>query len=466
MANIQPRYDKNGKLISFSIRVFRGRDSEGKQLKPWTATYEVSPNQKEDAARKKAEAFAATFEEKCKSGLTSDNRQKFSDYADYVINLKENNKTDPAKHSTIVWYREQAKRIYPEIGHIKLKDLRADTLNKLYLKLSKTNVKATKAKAMVDLASILKSEKITRRDIAEKTGLSENTVRICVQGKNCSVETAKKISEILNLKFEKSFFVLNEGKQLSARTISGYHRFISTVLSQAVKESLIPFNVAERAEIPKNKKNKVKGLQTSELSDVLLALQKEDLKWRVIVHLLMITGARRGEVLGIRWPDIDEKTNSIHICNNVLYTPDRGTYQDTVKTEESDRWIAVPSETMKLLKQWKKHQAEEITEKGYYFHNPDQLLFTQENGSPMCPDSVTTYLRRFSERNNLPHINPHKFRHTMASMLLYQRVDPVSVAHRLGHSQVSTTTDIYADVIKEAEERNAEILGEIYLKKA
>ncbi len=463
MANIQPRYDKTGKLISFSIRVHRGRDASGKQLKPWTTTYEVSPNQKEDAARKKAEAYAATFEEKCKSGLTSDNRQKFSVYADYVIAMKEHN---GAKHSTIVWYREQKERVDPEIGHIKLKDLRADNLNSLYLKLSETSIKATKARSIIDLSAILKANKMTRKDIAKQTGLSENTVRICVQGKNCSLETAKKVSDALNLKYEKSFLVLNENKQLSSRTISGYHRFVSAVLSQAVKEGLIPFNVAERAEIPKIKKRKISSFQTNELADILQALEKEPLKWRVIIHLLMITGARRGEVLGIRWPDIDKEKRQIHICNNVLYSPDVGIYQTAPKTEESDRWIAVPMETIKILDEWKDYQSAQAEEKVNYFSNPDNLLFTQDNGSPMCPDSVTTYLRRFSEKYNLTHVNPHRFRHTMASMLIYQRVDPVSVSHRLGHAQVSTTTDIYADVIAEAEEKNAEILAGIFLKKA
>ena len=85
MANIQERRDKNGKLISFSIRVHRGRDQNGKQLKPYTATFEVKPTWTEKSARKKAEAFAATFEKECKQGITSDNRQKFADYCDYVI---------------------------------------------------------------------------------------------------------------------------------------------------------------------------------------------------------------------------------------------------------------------------------------------------------------------------------------------------------------------------------------------
>ena len=84
MANIQERRDKTGKLISYSIRIFRGRGADGKQLKPWTATFDVAPTWTEKSARKKAEAFAATFEKECKDGTTSDSRQKFSEYCNYV----------------------------------------------------------------------------------------------------------------------------------------------------------------------------------------------------------------------------------------------------------------------------------------------------------------------------------------------------------------------------------------------
>lgn len=84
----------------------------------------------------------------------------------------------------------------------------------------------------------------------------------------------------------------------------------------------------------------------------------------------------------------------------------------------------------------------------------------------MHPDSVTRWLSRFSVRHGLPHINPHAFRHTMASMLYFNGVDSVSISKRLGHAQVSTTTDIYAHVIEEADKKNADILADIFLKKA
>ncbi len=118
---------------------------------------------------------------------------------------------------------------------------------------------------------------------------------------------------------------------------------------------------------------------------------------------------------------------------------------------------------MKLLRDWKAFQKKDTETKGGFYRNASGLLFTQENGLPMCPESVTTWLNRFAKRHGLHHINPHKFRHTMASMLIYQRVDPVSVSKRLGHAQVSTTTDIYAHVIAEADRQNADLLAGILL---
>ena len=88
MANLQERRDKSGKLISYSIRVHRGRGADGKQLKPWTAT----------------------FEKECWEGVTSDSRLRFEEYCNYVIGLKEQR---GIKHSTIVRYRELTERLYP-----------------------------------------------------------------------------------------------------------------------------------------------------------------------------------------------------------------------------------------------------------------------------------------------------------------------------------------------------------------
>lgn len=395
MASLQERRDKDGKLVSYSIRVHRGRGADGRQLKPWTATFKVQPTWSEKTARKKAEAFAATFEKECREGVTTDSRQKFAAYCEYVIQLKEQR---GAKHSTIVRYKELTTRIYPAIGHIKLRDLRADQLNDLYTLLA-------------------------------QDGQNKRT-----------------------------------GGKLSAKTILEHHRLISTVLEQAVKEGLVPFNVAARATLPKVARKEVNYFQPEQVEAIRDALEREPIKWKTLIHLFLITGARRGEILGLKWNRVDFEGNKIHICNSILYSPDVGIYESTPKTATSDRFVSIPAETMQLLKQYRVWQMQERLRLGEYYQDQG-LLFAQDNGKAMHPDSVTGWLKKFSKRHGLPHINPHAFRHTMASMLYFNGVDSVSISKRLGHAQVSTTANIYAHVMEEADQKNADILADVFLKK-
>lgn len=135
------------------------------------------------------------------------------------------------------------------------------------------------------------------------------------------------------------------------------------------------------------------------------------------------------------------------------------------KTAKSIRYISLPKETMSLLREYRFSQLEQRFAMGDRWHNRD-FVFTQENGEPMHPDSVTDWLNKFSKRHDLPHINAHAFRHTMASILYFNGVDSISISKRLGHAQPSTTTNIYAHIIEEADKKNADIIADVFLKKA
>ena len=464
MANLTPRYNKDGRLISYSIRVHRGRGADGKQLKPWTATFDVAPTWSAKTARKKAEAFAATFEKQCREGLTSDGRKKFAEYCDYVLALKEQR---GAKHSTIVRYRELTERIFPAIGHIKLNELRADHLNSLYTELGKPGSAKCRAwaRSKIDLAAVLKERGISRVKLSETTGLPLNKVYTAVRGERLNAEAAEAICNKLNLKLSETFTVMRDNRALSPKTVLEHHRLISTVLEQALKEGLVAVNVAKRATLPKVEQREVNYFQPDQLAAIREALEREPLKWKTLVHLLLITGARRGEVLGLKWRNVDFENNRVYICNSVLYSADIGVYESTPKTERSKRYIYLPRETMELLREYKAWQdGERLRLEGYYLDRG--FVFAQDNGAPMHPDSVTDYLKKLSRRYGLPHLNPHAFRHTMASMLYYNGVDSVSISKRLGHAQVSTTANIYAHVIESADKKNAEILSDVFLKKA
>lgn len=464
MANIQERRNKEGKLVSFSIRVHRGRGADGKQLKPYTTTFEVKPTWTEASARKKAAAFAATFEKSCREGTATDTRLKFSEYCDYVIGLKESR---GLKHSTIVRYKELTTRIYPAIGHIKLRDLRADHLNDFYTALGKpgTKMTAVKATAKMDLVALCKEKGLRFMDVSEKCGLTVRVISPAIKGQPVNTRTAGAVAEALGLKLEKAFDIEKSIESLSVKTILEHHRLISTVLAQAEKEGLVPFNVAGRAILPKVEKKEVNYFQPEQVAAIRDALELEPIKWRTITHLLLITGARRGEVMGLKWDKVDFDSNRIHICNSVLYAHDIGIYESTPKTATSTRYVTLPPETMQLLRQYRAWQREERFRLGEYYQDQG-FLFAQDHGGPMNPDTVTDWLAKFSKRHGLPHINPHAFRHTMASMLYFNGVDSVSISKRLGHAQVSTTANIYAHVMAEADQRNADILSEIFLKKA
>ncbi len=193
-----------------------------------------------------------------------------------------------------------------------------------------------------------------------------------------------------------------------------------------------------------------------------MGLNEQD---KSVPHLLLISGARRGEVLGLKWPAVDFANNRIHICNSILYSADIGIYEDTPKTQTSIRWVTLPAETMALLQEWKKNQERE-KDNLHDDYLDRGFLFVQDDGSPMHPDSLTTWLDRFAKRHGLRHINPHAFRHSMASLLYFNGVDSVSISKRLGHAQVSTTADIYAHIIEAADQRSADILENIFSKMA
>lgn len=99
-----------------------------------------------------------------------------------------------------------------------------------------------------------------------------------------------------------------KGKPISveaAKTIVEHHRLISTVLDQASKESLVPFNVASNAILPKVQKKEVNYFQPEQVAAIREALDLEPVKWKTLVHMLLITGAQHGEVLGLKWDKVD-----------------------------------------------------------------------------------------------------------------------------------------------------------------
>ena len=133
MANITPRRDKAGKIISYQIRVFRGRDAFGKRLKDYMMTWKPDPGMTNRQIEKELTRQATLFEENCKLGNVSVDRNTFQEYAEYALGVKING---GMKAKTVSSYRDLLTRINAEIGPLKLQDIRPDHLNRYYAKLA------------------------------------------------------------------------------------------------------------------------------------------------------------------------------------------------------------------------------------------------------------------------------------------------------------------------------------------
>lgn len=466
MANIRPRKNKDGVITSYQIRVFKGKDINGKQLEPYTASFKPDANRTEKQNAKALNEFAVEFEQKCKTGLVADDRQTFAQYAEYVINLKERS---GVKHNTIVSYKSFLPRINAVIGHLKVNEIRPQHLNSLYEQLSRAGGRnrAERSTAKIDLKALIKKKKTHIKDVAIKAGIANTTVSAVCNGGTILKCKAELLANALDEPYKDLFNTFKDNTPLSNKTVLEHHRFISTVLAQADKELIILYNPAQKATPPKAKQKPANYFQIEDIERIRDSLELEPLKWKVLVHLLLISGARRGEIAGLKWEVVDFKNNCIHICNNLLYTPDVGIYEDSTKTEHSDRFVDLPIETMDLLREYRKWYLSEMRKYGDLWNNTNYLFFQEKVGNvgkPLHPDTINGYLDNFSKRYNLPHINPHAFRHTMASVLYFNHVDSISISHRLGHSKVSTTTDIYSHIMQEADRHSADCIADAILR--
>lgn len=421
MANIRPRKNKNGVITSYTIRVYHGYDGTGKRLKPYTMSYKPAPGMTAKQIEKELNRQAVQFEEKCKQGYALDNRQTFAEYAEYVVSLKER---AGVKHSVICWYKAQLERVNAGIGHLKLCEIRPQHLNALYEQLSVKGIRGNGSKAYckTNLSQLIKNSHRKKAEFAKAAGIGEGTLASCCRGNAVSLDTAEKIAKELNCKVKSLFDVMENTAALSQSTISGYHRCISAILGQAEKEMLIPFNPAAKATPPKKEKPQPNYFQPADIDNIRNALENEPIKWKTIIHLLLITGARRGEIAGLKWSAVDWDNNRIHININLLNKTDIGIYEDTPKTEQSDRYITLPEETMNLLREYREYWLDYRQKCGSAWNsfvqisdkngNPQSVraeyLFIQEQGNkigyPIRPDSITRWCSEFSKRNGLPHI--------------------------------------------------------------
>ncbi|MBR5091473.1 MAG: site-specific integrase [Ruminiclostridium sp.] len=250
------------------------------------------------------------------------------------------------------------------------------------------------------------------------------------------------------------------GKPLSRKTAVHHLSFISDVFGYAVRIGMLSDNPASRVFVPKGEKHEKSIYTLDEIRLLLQLLETAPTKYRAFFTLAIYTGFRRGELLGLEWKDIDWETGVIRVRRTSNYTAEKGTYTDTTKTKKSIRDMKLPVFVIDLLKAFKSEQDAERKRIGTKWVYTDRL-FVKWNGLPMNNNTPYFWFSEFCEANHFRFCDIHSLRHFFASSLINANVDLVAVSAALGHSTVSTTSNIYLHAFQEASARASNAIAEV-----
>lgn len=231
---------------------------------------------------------------------------------------------------------------------------------------------------------------------------------------------------------------------LSPRTLKTIHAVLRRALNQAVRWRLIPRNVCADVSIPRISKRKMQSLSMEQAKKLLEVSKGSELK--VFITLALMTGMRRGELLALRWSNVDFTMGSLSIDRSVGYITGYGFVEDDPKTLSGNRAIPLPRLVMDLLQQHHIDQLEVRSKAGANWQD-NNLVFSTRRGKYF---SITLLYRQFNnvlKEAELPHMRLHDLRHSAATILLALGVHPKIVQERLGHSQISMTMDTYSHVL-------------------
>lgn len=237
---------------------------------------------------------------------------------------------------------------------------------------------------------------------------------------------------------------------LSPKTVRHYHSFLSDVFDYSVRMGFVKENPCTKVIVPRLKQDEKQIYTIDEVQKLLFLLNNAPLKYHVFFAILIFSGFRRGEMLGFEWKDVDFKNCLIGVHRTSNYTSIKGTYTDETKTQKSKRTLKFPKEIIELLKKYKIEQDNQAAKYAEKWANTDRL-FVKKNGEPMNNGTPYEWLKGFCKNNDLPFYGIHGFRHLFASLLVNQGVDIVTVSGALGHSTVSTTSNIYCHMLADAQ---------------
>lgn len=249
-----------------------------------------------------------------------------------------------------------------------------------------------------------------------------------------------------------------DGKGLAPKSVRYIHTIIHACLEQARKEHLLAFNPAGAVTLPKMNKKEIRFLSTQEITDFLDVAK--DSKHYAAFYLALNTGLRRGEILGLRWRDVDFEEGRLTVSQALVRISGQGLVFQEPKTSLSSRVVDLFPAVLDVLKRHKRKQNEWRLMAGGAYNTGLDLVFATELGEPVDPRAFTRVFERLIAKVGIKCCF-HDLRHTFATIALEQGVDTKTIQETLGHHSAAFTMDVYSGVTARMKRQVADKVGSL-----
>lgn len=249
--------------------------------------------------------------------------------------------------------------------------------------------------------------------------------------------------------------------KLSSGSVRRYFTVLQSIMHSAYKLGIIGINPADgdRITLPSLDEETTEIFTEDEVDKIFNLLEQETLQFKLLIHMAINTGCRRGELVALKWSDINFSTG--------VLTVQRSNYKvkgKPIKSKETKsgkrRYITLPPYCVSMLKHYRTEQAQLRFDLGDAWCG-DNWIFIQADGKPMHPTTPTEQFNDFLKKHHLKHIKFHALRHTSATLLLANGTNIKNVASRLGHSQLKTTNR-YVHAIDDADKEAANTFENLF----
>lgn len=248
----------------------------------------------------------------------------------------------------------------------------------------------------------------------------------------------------LNVKLLEDFYTdLKNNTNLADLSIKHIYQLVNGILNCAKKWGYVLTNLNENVERIKVEKKEIECYSPEEVQKLVQALKNETLKYQALLLLAIDSGARRGELTGLTWNDVNFKDNSIYINKITQYLSEVGIYEKEPKNKTSVRKVIVSQTTMQVLKKYYTSQLTLKLKLGNKWGN-SKRVFTTDYGFDMHPDTPSKILSKVIKKNNLKYINFHALRHTSISLQINNDIPIQLISKRAGHSSTMVTYNTYS----------------------